>query len=121
MKNLEYKKKALRKIKVLRRKHCNIILKKLESALEFIQQDTLDKRKSNHPLHGNHREHKELHINGDTLLIYEIDYSTNTTYVCDIINHKELNESNLIEIITPKSHPNGGIIISKEDWEDWDW
>lgn len=64
----------LRDVKLLKKKHYDMsLLVKAQSALRHNDRTLLSGRYRDHQLKGNLREFRELHIQGDWLLVYRVN------------------------------------------------
>ncbi|WEV58895.1 type II toxin-antitoxin system YafQ family toxin [Bifidobacterium sp. ESL0728] len=81
----------LKDVKKLKRKHFN--LDKLDYVIQLlIKQDTaiLIHEYNDHALKGNLRTFRELHIEPDWLLVYQIEHGTLTLVLVETGSHKQL-------------------------------
>lgn len=71
MLNVEYTTQFKRDLKLAKKRNKNIIaLQKIMKMIE--REETLNPRFKDHPLTGNWKTHRELHIEPDWLLIYKL-------------------------------------------------
>lgn len=78
-----------RDLKLAKRQGKNMIL--LEQIITQLEHEkSLDKKFRDHPLIGNWKSHRELHIEADWLLIYKIVSAEKTIFLARLGSHTEL-------------------------------
>ena len=91
MLNIRYQPACLRQIKRLKRKHYDMDkLFNAVAALVNLHKDVLDTRYRDHALTGNLRGFRELHIDGDWLLVYRVEHDTLTLVLVATGNHDQI-------------------------------
>nr|KAB0648023.1 type II toxin-antitoxin system YafQ family toxin [Aerococcus sanguinicola] len=88
---MELSRKFVRALKKYKKKHYNI--NKLEMAIDalIIQDKSILRTKyKDHALSGNWKGVRELHIEGDWLLVYQIDHGKLVLLLLDMGSHDEL-------------------------------
>ncbi len=89
-------KRFLKSIKSYRRGGKHTIVEAAYEVVELLTMYTAESLSElvrhwrDHPLKGNKRGIREIHLSFDDLLLYRIDQETSTIELLDIVNHEEL-------------------------------